>query len=504
MSRAPYRGMTLAVLAMFMLAGCANTSDVRIVASRPVSESTTSINNQPLEAPDDDGESDTSTPTSSQPPLSAETTDIELSEVVDVDPKRIPQPDDAIVAAAILDIEEWATEVLIDTYGLDGTPARGGVFAGHPDRRVALPGCGTDSTDYRDLMEYVALYCPVDEFVIYDDGPDGLLGSLAAENGGISIGVVLAHEFGHFIQDRVGVLDRNLPTVVTEQHADCLAGAWLGRASAGRSPNLTIGSDAIRAGLIALVQVRDPAGVDTLSPGGHGTAFDRVGAFQLGIDGGADRCAGIIDDPLPLMPNAYLSMDDYLRGGDAPYDCTTVDDPTCTDSWQFLGEDLNEFWSLSLGASIEMEAWPVDSIAGVCADLRIVDGPIARCPTSNLVVFDAQNVFDLYVEFGDFTLGYLLGLAWADLVLEREGSSVQSEPALADCLVGAWVDDITLGSRRSPNRESTVVTSPGDPDEAITMLIHLADDTSSTTLFDRVAAFRTGVLNGLERCLVPG
>ena len=40
-----------------------------------------------------------------------------------------------------------------------------------------------------------------------------------------------------------------------------------------------------------MITVRDPIGIDQLEPGGHGSAFDRVGAFQTGFTEGAARCA---------------------------------------------------------------------------------------------------------------------------------------------------------------------------------------------------------------------
>jgi predicted metalloprotease len=486
--------LTLVVVAG-SISACATTAEVQIVASR----ATTTSSSIAAPAPPEPEDSVEATTTTVPPPLTSALDDIALTDVVDVGDEREPRPDDDLVAAAVVDIESWASDVLVNTYGLDDAPAQGGIYAGYPGRVDPLPGCGTAETEYRDLADYVALYCPGDEFIVYDDGPGGLLQSLVDENGGISVGVVLAHEFGHFIQDRAGLLDLDLATVTTEQHADCLAGAWMGRAARGDSSMLTVGPDGIRAGLIALVQVRDPAGIDTMSPGGHGTAFDRIGAFQTGVENGADACASLIDNPLPLMPNAYLSLDDYLRGGDAPYDCARDADPECLASWEFLGADLNEYWSIALGTPVSLEAFPVVSLAEACDDLRIVDGPIARCVDAQQVVFEAQTVRDLYAASGDFTLGYLLGLAWADLALESAGSSVRADPLQADCLVGAWVDDITLGSRRDPGRASTVVTSPGDPDEAIMMLIRLADD-GGNSLFERVAAFRSGVLSGPNVC----
>ena len=487
------RCVAIAVTSVACLTSCAELGRVTIVSSSATASASATTSTSTTVA------NDTVVTTTTSAPNGEFFDEFILGDVVDLGSPRTPADDDGLVAAAVADISSWSAEVLASMYDLPQRALDGKIYAGRLERTTALPGCGSPSTDYSDLVEYVALYCPGDEFVVYDDGPDGLLGSLVAEHGGTSIAVVLAHEFGHFIQDRAGILDLDLPTVTTEQQADCFAGAWMGRVTSGTSPTLTLGDDGVRTGLIALVQVRDPAGVDTMSPGGHGTAFDRVGAYQLGFEEGPAACAALIDNPLPLMPNAYLSYDDYLRGGDAPYDCAGEPNPDCRASWEFLGDDLNEFWTLILDDTIDLTALPVDDLEGACPDFRAVDGPIGRCVNSGLVVFDELEVLDLYSSSGDFTLGYLLGLAWADAALERQGSSSATDRLRADCLVGAWVDDITLGLRRDQRRISTVTSSPGDPDEAISMLIRLSD-TGDEMLFDRVGAFRTGVLNGRTAC----
>ena len=110
------------------------------------------------------------------------------------------------------------------------------------------------------------------------------------------MGIVLAHEYGHAIQSRIGALDQFLATIYTEQQADCFAGAWAGQAYRGESPLLRLGDADVRAGLIAMLEVRDPVGTNQFVEGGHGSAFDRVGAFQEGFVNGpsaAPSCSTI-------------------------------------------------------------------------------------------------------------------------------------------------------------------------------------------------------------------
>ena len=103
--------------------------------------------------------------------------------------------------------------------------------------------------------------------MMYDDGDESLLAPLAAEFGPAVMGIVLAHEYGHAIQSRVGALDQFLATIYTEQQADCFAGAWAGQAYRGESPLLRLGDADVRAGLIAMLEVRDPVGTDQFVAG---------------------------------------------------------------------------------------------------------------------------------------------------------------------------------------------------------------------------------------------
>jgi hypothetical protein len=84
---------------------------------------------------------------------------------------------------------------------------------------------------------------------------------------------------------------------------------------------------------------------------------------------------------------------------------------------------------------------------------------------------------------------------------------------LNDCLTGAWVKTtiyvedgaggLELPLPRDPAREVSI--SAGDLDEAIQTIIGLSDETSTDDvnggLFEKIDAFRDGVVNGLDFCL---
>ena len=110
-------------------------------------------------------------------------------------------------------------------------------------------------------------------------------------------------------------------------------------------------------------------------------------------------------------------------------------------------------------------------------------------------------------------MGYLIGVGYADLVLTALKSTITGEDRslLDDCLTGMWAGDILPTeenlTREVPEGVSRITLSPGDLDEAIRTAIYLGDDSIDTnelgTAFDKVDAFRQGVLYGSEGCGAP-
>jgi hypothetical protein len=93
----------------------------------------------------------------------------------------------------------------------------------------------------------------------------------------------------------------------------------------------------------------------------------------------------------------------------------------------------------------------------------------------------------------------LLGDLFARAAQDRRGRSTSDRAGqlAVDCLAGSWTNDQL---KRQPGEGLTL--SPGDLDEAVAALLAFgrAGEEAGTSAFDRIAAYRNGVLRGLSAC----
>jgi predicted metalloprotease len=148
-------------------------------------------------------------------------------------------------------------------------------------------------------------YCPPDMRVYLDLGFfETLQTDLGARGGEFAEAYVVAHEYGHHIQNLYGILDRiktrNGPTsdsVRSELQADCLAGIWTNHATtvpnkSGQPLITELSDDDIARGLDAAASVGDDRiqqktqGQVTPESFSHGTAAQRMKWFKTGMDSG--------------------------------------------------------------------------------------------------------------------------------------------------------------------------------------------------------------------------
>jgi len=338
-----------------------------------------------------------------------------------------------------------------------------------------------------------AFYCPEQDVIAWDEV--NLVPRLQKNYGDLGVGLVVAHEWGHAIQVRAGVTDE--PTIFMEQQADCYAGAWVADARR-RDGAFQVDDATLDTAMTGFLELRDPVGMtDATTPGAHGTAFDRIRAFQEGVDGGAATCAGYQLDELPLVAIDFQSYEDYASGGNLPL----------ADSVDLTVKDLEDYWSVratELGGASKSTVPTVDvsGDAGSCKGAVTLAARVTYCPSTRTVSVPPDVAAKAHDKIGDFALSALIGAGWSTAVLDGAGSLPSQRLAreeTANCLAGAWTRSVFDGDREG----AQLSLSPGDLDEAVAAMLgsRSASDPGATgTGFDRVTAYRQGFTDGVAAC----
>jgi uncharacterized protein len=149
------------------------------------------------------------------------------------------------------------------------------VIAYYPD--AAAPRCGRVEEQPGN-----ADYCATRDFVAFDE--PGFMVPYYRSIGPVANATILAHEWGHLIQARLG-LDYE-ETVEKELNADCLAGAW----AAGAVKSGYVAAAELAEAKRQLFAIGDVAGVPWHAAIAHGSGSQRDEAFELGDARGAEGC----------------------------------------------------------------------------------------------------------------------------------------------------------------------------------------------------------------------
>ena len=165
-------------------------------------------------------------------------------------------------------------------------------YAWIPAGQTAASACGDDDGAMGDSA---AAYCPGDDTIyisekfasdINDGALDQSLPGSSQGYGGtmgdFAVAYIVAHEYGHEIQDELGLFDKygdQVPTMNFELQADCYAGTW---ANSAYEQNQLDDGD-VQEAIDAALAVGD---FDTENPGHHGTPEQRADAWQTGFQAG--------------------------------------------------------------------------------------------------------------------------------------------------------------------------------------------------------------------------
>jgi predicted metalloprotease len=430
----------------------------------------------------------------------------------DVDPQQfqiIGATDDdidQIARNALLDLNTYWTEQFPGTYNRDFTPLTGGYYsvdpadvdpAQYPNGQI---GCGEPPQ----AVEDNAFYCaasnsyPNGDAIQYDRSflDELAFGSGASEGYGRFIpALVMAHEFGHAVQGRVGYPIQ--ASIAIETQADCFAGTWTKWVADGNAPHNTIRPGELDDVLRGYLLLRDPVGTDLNSGEAHGSYFDRVSAFQQGFDDGPAACRDAFGQDRPYTQGEFSDAD-LATGGDAPYDQTVG---------QFAPEGLSEFFTAAVDQQGKTFTAPTldgfDGRAPEC-DGEQPDTDLVYCAATGTVGYDETDLTEpLYADEqgGDYAVLTAIAIPYGLAVRDQLGLSTDGQDAIrsAVCLAGAFTAGVL-------NQQSSVLSiSPGDADESVSFLLEYSDDPdvladSGLTGFQLVDVFRSGVFQGLSAC----
>jgi len=408
---------------------------------------------------------------------------------------------DAIAEAAVQDVSEFWRVTYPDVYD-DEFEEVAGFYPYGPDTEP--PPCGDPPPEY-ELIADNAFYCPSDDIIAWDAA--SFLPEVNETFGGFTVAIVIAHEFGHAIQARAEAFDR---TVDLELQADCFAGAWTGRVTAGEAGGFSAEDVDLNQTVAGMTAIRDIPGTDPDDPLAHGSGFDRVTSFQDGYENGAQACVEYADQSVDRDTTEvpFQSEEEFRNEGNMPLE----DGPDGDGLLTLLVADLNEFYGVLFG-EIGQQWTPVDELVLVdpardsitCGGRPFegsdLEGAAVYCEDENVVVLDGAGLVPDLNRIGDFAVGAEVGRLWAQAAQARLGRTGAGDAALqADCLTGVWSISLSPGDETTP--ESELTTSAGDLDEAIQGFLAYGSglDEEVGTIFERTSALRTGYREGYTGC----
>ncbi|MHA7649672.1 neutral zinc metallopeptidase [Mycobacterium sp. ML4] len=323
--------------------------------------------------------------------------------------------------------------------------------------------------------------------------------------GDMSVNGVLAHEFGHALQTMAKLVTRKDPTIVREQQADCFAGVYMYYVASGKSPRFDISTaDGLDHVLAGIITTRDPVmDADSQNDDEHGSALDRVSAFQMGFITGTPACAAInkaeVEQRRGDLPTA-LRVDP--NGGPETGEVEINEDTLKT-----LMELMGKIFSPKSPPTLVLKA-------GGCPDAR-PSPPASYCPATNTISVDLPALATMGKVAGEKEQSLPQGDDTAlSIVMSRYALAMQHERGLAmqspwtalrtACLTGIAHRKMSANIEL-PSGNSLVLTA-GDLDEAVAGLLtnHMvasdADGVSVPAGFTRIAAFRSGVVGEMDGC----
>jgi predicted metalloprotease len=405
---------------------------------------------------------------------------------------------DRLVRNSLADINDFWDEAFPKAYGKSFPPLSGGYFS-VDSRNIdasAYPatgiGCAHQPVDPEETKDN-AFYNPDCDAVAYDRA---LLSELSNDYGSALPPIVLAHEFGHAIQGRVGFA-ANGRSIQDETQADCFAGAWTAWVVGGHAKHVAIRAPQLDNVLRGYLTLSDPLGSDPDNSQAHGSFFDRVAAFSDGYDHGVTNCRDAFGADRVFTAATFASQQDYADQGNAPYD-QTID---------IIGKTLPPFWTglfpSAFGKSFDQPTiTSFDGSAPSCLAGGGSDRDVGYCAKNKTVYYDEKDLTrPAYAKIGDWAVATAISLPYSMAVRSELGRSTDGAAATrsAVCLTGWYTAQVYN------QKYAGIALSPGDVDEAVEfLLVYGVQDTvfpnTKASGFELLRAFRDGFIRGGTSC----
>lgn len=398
---------------------------------------------------------------------------------------------DTLAKNTVADLYTYYGDSFQKNFGRAFTPAR--QLISYDSKVRGQTVCG------RSLYHEVnASYNPCADTIVWDRGV--LLPDLTREVGELAAPMVLSHEMGHLVQDRLGVDTDDV--LLLEQQADCYAGSYWRWVADGHSKYFDVNqTDGIRQVLTAMLSTGDPVGTTPSTEGAHGSGFDRSYAFTLGYSNGAVRCSKISSAEV----KARITETGFT---DEPHNYGNVD--ITTDLVEEIATVVNAYFSTTVKGYRPPMLTAFDGTVGPGCNGAPTQFPVGYCASSNTITYNLAELRRIGTPTagfqstnGDFSAILILvsryGLA---AQATTGGTAVGSRAGLKGlCFAGSWASWM-----RMPQGEQQLRLSPNDLNKAVHEVLASplpasdAAGTSSNAVIDQVQALYIGVVFGAGQC----
>ena len=231
-----------------------------------------------------------------------------------------------------------------------------------------------------------ALFCPPDHLIAWDRGVLVPIGQQFF--GDTSIAALLAHEYGHAVQDMAKLIDDDTSHAWSASSRRTASrartsGGWPRASRPVSSSAPATASITFSAGVLTL---RDPtyaAGDAPYLEQGHGTALDRISAFQIGFTSGASECGKIDMDEITARRGDLPLTLPSDGAGDSSSGNVEVTEDVVTE----LVKVLDEVFKPKDPPKVSFDA-------PECSDAK-PSPPASYCPDSNTIFVDISALAEM-------------------------------------------------------------------------------------------------------------